>query len=148
VLVLALAASGLFSDQTQVYVDPIIAIAFAVVISRRDLLQRSIQRKMDHRLAAFSYSFYIVHVPVVLFLIFLCVRLGWLPVRGLDFGAPGAALMLAIFSSAAAVAYLFGRTFESRTDTVRSFLSDRLGLRNAAGHSASPGETRGKEMAC
>jgi peptidoglycan/LPS O-acetylase OafA/YrhL len=132
VLVLAIAASGVFSDQTQIYIDPIIATAFAIVISRHDVLQRSMGREMDHRFAGFSYSFYIVHVPVILFLIFICVRLGWLPLQGLDFSTKGVALMAAIFSLATLVAYLFGRAFESRTHVARALLTNLFGVTSKA----------------
>ena len=97
--------------------------ALALILSQPRVLEASFNRTCDHALASFSYSFYIVHLPVMTFSALLAWMAGWLPVGGRGVDIAALALVAALFATSTAVAFGFGHLFEARTGDVRRWLN-------------------------
>jgi peptidoglycan/LPS O-acetylase OafA/YrhL len=95
---------------------------FAVYLTRFDKRERGISRTSDHKLAGFSYSLYVTHLPLMVFLAFLANRFAIFPTTGLPFGLVSVCLIASALVIALLVAWLFGRLFEDRTEAARSIL--------------------------
>ncbi len=88
---------------------------------------------LSTRLAGFSFSLYLVHVPLLHMLIALASN-GHSTALGLPRdGLAGPAAMLALASVIVPAAWLFSRITEARTETVRAWIKQRrLGARAAS----------------
>jgi peptidoglycan/LPS O-acetylase OafA/YrhL len=103
--------------------DLLTGLGFALLITNPKVLSWRLNRAWDKILADFSYSLYVVHMPVLLFLVFLFYQMGWIGLGGLFLSWSGLGLFLAASGVEVAIAYLFGRTFERRTDDLKRSLA-------------------------
>lgn len=103
----------------------LVTSGLALYLSRFDAPERNVATPWDRPLANFSYSLYLVHLPIMVFLTFVANRLGMLPPQGLHIGMTSLTMILGGLVPAFAVAYLFGRMFEARTDRLRRWLQSR-----------------------
>ena len=101
----------------------LVGVGFACYLARFERGERGISEQRDRALADISYSLYVTHFPVLIFLTFIANRVGLLPVSGLAPGPLPLALLLAYLVAAFATAWLFGWLFERRTDLLRAYLS-------------------------
>ncbi|WCT73617.1 acyltransferase [Sphingomonas naphthae] len=100
-----------------------LAFGFALYLSRRPAGERGLSRRFDRPLADISYSLYVTHFPLIIFLGFLLHRAGYLPTAGLGVGVLSLAMLAGMTVASFALAWLFGRLFEQRTDSLRKWLS-------------------------
>ena len=106
--------------------DPAIGLGFGLFLTNKSQLGASLNRAMDHALAGFSYSLYIIHLPLMVFMMMLFVRAGITTPDRLDFGMRGVGIWLALIAVGGGAGYLFGLAFEKRTDDLRRFLLRRF----------------------
>jgi peptidoglycan/LPS O-acetylase OafA/YrhL len=123
----ALAAYVVSPVVNQRITDPIIGIGFALFLCNTDLLYASLNRSGDRMLAGFSFSLYIVHLPIMAFLMMLFVQAGLTSTAGLEVGAKGVLIWMTLMVFSILIAWFFGHTFERRTDDFRRFLLSKLG---------------------
>jgi peptidoglycan/LPS O-acetylase OafA/YrhL len=97
--------------------DTLIAVAFGLAISSRLLLVWHWGAKASARMAAFSYSLYAIHLPVVVFIARMLERLGWADAVAASAGA-GVDFLVSVVAALLA-AICFAWTTENRTDAVR-----------------------------
>src|ERR1700730_2470939 len=95
-------------------------------LSSNALWEHRLTMRYDHALAGFSYSLYVTHLQCLSFAAAILCAIGLLPSSGMK--SPlgvviGATVLLSI---AVAIAYAFGRVFESRTQTLSRWLKARL----------------------
>jgi peptidoglycan/LPS O-acetylase OafA/YrhL len=114
--------------------DVTLGFGFATFLARYDGNERGLSRKLDSRLAGASYSLYVCHLTVMAFITMLFHRAGLIPQSGwvaFDVGdvAYIAMLLCAMLVPALAVAWLFARLFEDRTELLRNALSRHLPMR-------------------
>jgi peptidoglycan/LPS O-acetylase OafA/YrhL len=114
--------------------DLAVGAAFAALLWSlgRPAVRGAAQDDWAGRLAGFSYSLYLVHVPL-LFLIAAASLQGFGAAARLQPGAESAALFAAAMATVLGLAYAVSRVTEARTDEVRR----RLGRWLAGGASAS-----------
>lgn len=96
-----------------------IGFGFAAFLSLFPKAERGIDGRADKLLAGFSYSFYVVHLPILAFLTLVFVKAGLIVPGGVAVGVVGWACLAVMMTAAVAVAYVFGRLFEDNTDRVR-----------------------------
>jgi peptidoglycan/LPS O-acetylase OafA/YrhL len=77
---------------------------------------------LGHKLAAFSYSLYAMHFPIVLLLLAVLQSRGWLATR-LEPSAEAYGLLMAIVALAFVAAWAFARVTEANTGRLRKLLS-------------------------
>ncbi|ACB95769.1 acyltransferase family protein [Beijerinckia indica] len=120
---LAFLASPIYSHRVT---DPILGLGFAAFLTLPNVLRLSFNPAFDRGMANWSYSLYVIHEPVLLFVLFLFGQQALFDVAGLPLSWLGGGIFLAASGSALAVALLFGRLFEDRTDAFRLWLMRRL----------------------
>jgi peptidoglycan/LPS O-acetylase OafA/YrhL len=96
--------------------------ALASAFADTNALRISLFPALDRALAGFSYSLYIVHVPVLMFGTFLLMRAGILRSEGLAPSLAGLAPLLGLLAVSGFVAWLFGQLFERHTPAVKSWV--------------------------
>jgi len=100
-----------------------VTVGLATYLSRFVRSENSKGTSFDRSLAGFSYSLYVVHVPILVFCAFQFNRLAQLPQDGLPVWAVAVELILACLFLVYAFSYLFSQAFEQRTDRMRKWLS-------------------------
>ena len=106
--------------------DGAIALGLAVAFACPTITRLRIADSIVRRGAAFSFSLYLTHVPVGLFIGAALERVGW----PRDLAPPGLATYSAFVITAVScvgVAILFGRATEDNTERVREWLKQPLG---------------------
>lgn len=104
----------------------VMGLGFSLYLSRRPAGERGLSRRVDRLLADSSYSLYVTHFPVVIFLAFLFHRAGLLPVSGLPLNGLSLAMVAAMMIASLALAWAFGVLFEQRTGRFRAWIDRRL----------------------
>jgi peptidoglycan/LPS O-acetylase OafA/YrhL len=112
--------------------DLFIGLGVALLFVNPKVLNWRLHRSMDKALADFSYSLYVVHMPVLVFMVFLFFQMGVIGLEGLVLSWTGLSLFLAASAVEIAIAFSFGRVFERRTDDLKRSLAARLAPRRAA----------------
>jgi peptidoglycan/LPS O-acetylase OafA/YrhL len=100
-------------------VDPAEGLGMALLLAWPPVMNARLGLTLDRRLADISYSLYVVHMPVLTFVVFCLWRAGATPLARLPFGAAGLACWLGICLAALMVASLFSVVFERRTDALK-----------------------------
>lgn len=103
----------------------LVAAGLALYLSRFDPAKKNIISGWERTFADFSYSLYLVHLPVIVFLAFIANRLGLLPPEGVAVSPLSIGMILSGLAPAFALAYIFGRLFEARTEPLRRWLGVR-----------------------
>ena len=109
-----------------------VALTFAfLLISLRGVRSVLLQRlaRANHFMASFSFSLYLIHFPLLLFLLGALHRIGWF--SGIATGyAPTDATGLFVYALVGIVvlilAFLFAQATEARTGTARGWLRNTL----------------------
>jgi peptidoglycan/LPS O-acetylase OafA/YrhL len=101
----------------------LVTAGLATYLSRFVQSENSAATALDSSLAGFSYSLYIIHVPILVFCAFVFNRMAWLPKIGLPVGTEAIELIVACLLLVLPLSYLFSRMFEVRTDRMRKWLS-------------------------
>ena len=99
-----------------------VAAGLAVYLSRFDPGKGNTISRWERSFADFSYSLYLIHLPVIVFLAFIANRLGLLPPQGIAVSFLSIGMIFGGLAPAFALAYIFGRLFEARTDPLRRWL--------------------------
>ncbi|HEX8372225.1 MAG TPA: acyltransferase [Chthoniobacterales bacterium] len=107
--------------------DPLIGLSFAIFLANPIHLRGSLNRTADRVLAGFSYSLYIVHLPLMIFLMLLFVNAGIITTDRLELGLHGFWIWLVLMVAGTGLGALFGYLFENRTDEFRRFLLTKFG---------------------
>jgi peptidoglycan/LPS O-acetylase OafA/YrhL len=102
--------------------DILIGVSFALFLVDGTAATVTRSYAIDRRLAGFSYSFYVVHLPVMVFLAGVANNLGLLPIGGVPISAVNFLYVLIFIACAGAVAFVFGEVFEGRTERLRGVL--------------------------
>lgn len=105
--------------------SPMIGFGFAMFLSRFPIREHGFFRSIDKILAEFSYSLYVVHLPILTFLTFFIWKIGILPFGGLPVGVKSVLLLFSMLGLCVAISFMFGRFFEKRTDMMRKTLMRR-----------------------
>ncbi len=97
-------------------------------LSSNPLWEHRLAMRYDHVLAGFSYSLYVTHLQCLSLAAAILCAVGLLPSNGIKspLGVVVGATVLLIV--AVAIAFAFGRVFESRTQTLSRWLKARLML--------------------
>jgi peptidoglycan/LPS O-acetylase OafA/YrhL len=90
------------------------------------LWEKRLTSPIDKTLAGFSYSLYVTHLQLQTFSAALMFKFGLLPVDGIKSPATVLAIALLFVVMSAALAYLMGRMFESRTQELSRWLMQVL----------------------
>jgi peptidoglycan/LPS O-acetylase OafA/YrhL len=101
--------------------DPVLGccIAFALCHSRWSTV--SLAPDLGHRLANFSYTLYLIHVPVIALAAGSVQSAGFLQQR-MPFDVPGTSIVIASFLAMVAIARLFAAFTEDRTQQLRNWI--------------------------
>ncbi len=119
----ALAIAGLLLGHlVHQQLSTLFGLGAAIALARFGAGERAIFPRLDRRLADRSYSLYVTHFSVMMWLVFFANRAGWVGPAGLPLGATSLALVAALGVAAALVAWAFGRAFEDRTAALRDWL--------------------------
>lgn len=100
-------------------------LGFAIYLSRFGNRERGLLPRYDRRLADFSYSLYVVHLPIMVFVTLLLNQSGIVPAQGLEATGTAAALISLLLIFSIVVGWFFGIVFEARTDEFRAWLMTR-----------------------
>ncbi|GGD31880.1 acyltransferase family protein [Aureimonas glaciei] len=109
-----------------------VALAFAwLLVSMRGLRSPLLQRMagFNRVVAGFSFSLYLVHFPLLLFLLGALHRTGWFPGIATGYAPtdPQGLLAYALVAAASLVfAWVFAQATEARTHSARTWLKTRL----------------------
>jgi len=127
---LALCAASLVLSRTGLLpglaTDAGVGIGLAVAVACRPIANADLAAGLAARGAAFSYSLYLIHLPVALFAAAILQRLGW-PATLIPPGPMAYASFLLIAAAALAAAMLFASLTEKHTAKLRRYLSGVLG---------------------
>jgi peptidoglycan/LPS O-acetylase OafA/YrhL len=102
--------------------DTVEGLAFALCFSAPEMLAHRVNRSVDKRLAAMSYSLYLTHLPVLTFAVFWLWRAGLFPTQRLTNLGLGALYWAGLSVLVLAAAFGFAQLFERRTAMVRRAL--------------------------
>jgi peptidoglycan/LPS O-acetylase OafA/YrhL len=102
--------------------DAGVGLGLAVALSCRQISNADILRTLAARGASFSYSLYLIHLPVGVFIGGMLERLGW-PRTLIPPGPEAYAAFAVIVAAALVVAYVFAQFTEKHTARFRRFLS-------------------------
>ncbi|MBV9975476.1 MAG: acyltransferase [Hyphomicrobiales bacterium] len=123
---LALCAAALLVSRTTlvpgVVADLGVGIGLAIAISCRKIASAEILKSVAARGAAFSYSLYLIHLPIGVFVGGLLERLGW-PRTLVAPGLEAYTAFTLIVAVSLIAAYLFAQLTEKHTARFRRFLS-------------------------
>ena len=97
-----------------------------VFLSSNPLWEHRFATRYDHVLAGFSYSLYVTHLQFLTFLAATLYAMGMLPVNGIVSPFSVVIYTIGLLIAAFALAIVFGRLFESRTQTLSQWLEARL----------------------
>ncbi len=106
--------------------DLIIGLGFALLFTNEAALNWKLNRSLDKTLANFSYSLYVIHMPVLVFMVFLFFQMGVTGLDGHFLSWTGLGLFLAASGVELSVAYLFGHCFERKTDDMKRMLARKM----------------------
>ena len=120
--VVSLAASPFFDQRIA---DVVIGASFALFLVDGTAATVTRSYAVDRRLAGFSYSFYVVHLPVMVFLAGIANNFGLLPISGVPISAANLFYVLVLIVCSGSVAFLFGEVFEGWTERLRGALRRR-----------------------
>lgn len=105
---------------------PIEGMALAGFLSCPSNLGKFLNRDVDRSLADMSFSLYLIHMPVMTFVVFIAWSSGWFPLERFQQFRAGIMLWVFVCSLSIGVAWLFWRFFESQTGRVRGMILGRL----------------------
>jgi len=117
--------------------DAFVALATALLLADNWFREKQPAPRLGHSLAAFSFSLYALHVPIVLLALAILQKAGYLPTR-LPPGPAAYGLILALAALAYLVCWAFAQATERNTDRLRDRLSPWLVGRPA--RAASPAD--------
>ncbi|MBV9740458.1 MAG: acyltransferase [Hyphomicrobiales bacterium] len=123
---LALCAVALALSRTSlvpgVLADLGVGLGLAIAVSCRKIANAAILESIAARGATFSYSLYLIHLPVGVFVGGVLERLGW-PTTLIEPGPTAFAAFALIVATALACAFFFAELTEKHTARFRRFLS-------------------------
>ncbi|MBV9433736.1 MAG: acyltransferase [Hyphomicrobiales bacterium] len=123
---LALCAVALALSRTSlvpgVLADLGVGLGLAIAVSCRKIANAAILESIAARGATFSYSLYLIHLPVGVFVGGVLERLGW-PTTLIEPGPTAFAAFALIVATALACAFFFAELTEKHTARLRRFLS-------------------------
>ena len=120
--------------------DVAIAIGLALAISCKSIVRLSIAPKAMHAGAGFSYSLYLIHLPVAVAVGAFLEKLGWPSVLSQPGVGTYSAFAITIFVTMAS-AWTFSRVTEANTEAVRDWIARRDPRTRTALRTASPPPT-------
>jgi len=128
---LALCGASLVISRAAVLPGPVtdigVAIGLALALACPRIVSFNIAQRLVRRGAGLSYSLYVIHLPLVIFVGAILERSGW-PKTLAPPGPQTYAAFACVVAAAIGAAYLFAKATEDNTAAVRGWLRAYLGL--------------------
>lgn len=105
--------------------DAFVAFATALLVADNWFREKQPAPRLGYELAAFSFSLYAIHLPIMLLGLAVIQHAGFLQTR-MDPGLAAYGLVLGLCALAYAAAWTFAQATERQTDRLRRTLSKRL----------------------